>query len=113
MHGAMRSMSISTGHATAGGSGTSNELSNSMDCLTRFFLRHCPRKRAIQYLPSECLRNDTAYWMPAFAGMTAEGWRISTSCLHPPCFDQLQQLVRRNRGLGDPHPERRQGVLDR
>src|SRR5262244_3676229 len=30
MHGAMRSMSSSTFHASAGGSGTSNELSNSM-----------------------------------------------------------------------------------
>src|SRR5262245_30467726 len=31
MHGAMRRMSISTGQASAGGSGTSNELSNSTE----------------------------------------------------------------------------------
>src|SRR5262245_17117918 len=42
MHGAMRRMSISTGQASAGGSGTSNELSNSTKWLLRFCALYKP-----------------------------------------------------------------------
>jgi hypothetical protein len=49
MQGAMRSMSISTGHATAGGSGTSKALSNSMGYSTIIFL--IARRAPISGLP--------------------------------------------------------------
>src|SRR3981081_3352505 len=102
MHGAMRSMSISTGHATAGASGTSKELSNSMGYSTIIFTflslrggQGTPKQsRAATSRLLRLARNDN--------------WRSPLRAL-----DQLQQPVRRNRGLGDPHPERRQGVLDR
>src|SRR5215204_7161642 len=88
MHGAIRSISMSSVHACAGGSGTSKELSNS--------IRQVPLCRA----------DSSAGLIRGVAWGDGKLARLGG-------VDQLEELLRRDRDLADAHAERPQCVLDR
>src|SRR5262249_1756595 len=112
MHGAMRSMSISTGHALSGGSGTSKELSNSMGYLMSAYFCHCERSEGIALhlrmrlrvgIASACTQVGLArlahIWSPISGKPEIGACLAMTSTL--PGRDQRQNLLRRQRRLGD------------
>jgi hypothetical protein len=50
-------------------------IAGSSPAMTSLFLCHHPRKRMIQYAAALVFNSSvTAYWMPAFAGMTTVAW---------------------------------------